>query len=368
MSRLRWAILGAGAVGCLWGTHLKRFAGVTPTLLLRRKGVDGQRIATPSPSWLFSHVDVKLETSEGDSWWSSLPAQYCDGQPGRDRFDVVLVTTKSYEAEQALSLARPMMAPGARVVLLTNGALAAHEALKRSHGDVSFLLGSTTHGSLRMAPLHVRHTGRGQTWFGSLASSSYFESLYHFEHSVDPPGAAPAQGNGHGRRPQEQQQPRSEQLEDAAVFASHLYTTDSPALGPPAVPSEWADVLGVLGASQLGAEWDPMMQRRLWIKLAVNCAINPSTALARVPNGTLQINAGLAVIHKVCEEVAAVMTSLGMPITSADLEREVFKVIPHLLSIYLSVLCVSCRSPRTRRKTTAPCCKTCRMGVAPRPT
>jgi len=48
------------------------------------------------------------------------------------------------------------------------------------------------------------------------------------------------------------------------------------------------------------------MPRRLWSKLAVNAALNPTTALARLPNGALSGGPGKPVAERAARETAAV--------------------------------------------------------------
>lgn len=54
------------------------------------------------------------------------------------------------------------------------------------------------------------------------------------------------------------------------------------------------------------------MPRRLWEKLAVNAGINPTTALARVPNGALSEGALRELAHEIAREVARVAREQGI--------------------------------------------------------
>ena len=67
---------------------------------------------------------------------------------------------------------------------------------------------------------------------------------------------------------------------------------------------------------------------RLWQKLAVNCAINPLTALHRCRNGELRELADLETrIAAVCAEIAAVAGAAGIALEAADLTTRVHTVI-----------------------------------------
>jgi 2-dehydropantoate 2-reductase len=85
-----------------------------------------------------------------------------------------------------------------------------------------------------------------------------------------------------------------------------------------------------LGCWQLGVpnlSWHADMTERLVEKVAINCCINPLTAVHRVKNGEL-----LSEIHKdqvtaVISEVSSVLDDLGYPALSMELERRVHEVI-----------------------------------------
>lgn len=66
-------------------------------------------------------------------------------------------------------------------------------------------------------------------------------------------------------------------------------------------------------AADLGMAFAPDIERRRWLKLAMNCAINPLTALQRCSNGELLDRPdALATMREVCAEVAAVMRAEGL--------------------------------------------------------
>ncbi|SFR03972.1 MULTISPECIES: 2-dehydropantoate 2-reductase [unclassified Enterobacter] len=71
--------------------------------------------------------------------------------------------------------------------------------------------------------------------------------------------------------------------------------------------------------------WHNRIRPELWRKLAVNCVINPLTALWDCPNGQLRTQPEL--INSICNEVAAVMEREGHHTSVEDLLHYVHQVI-----------------------------------------
>lgn len=75
-------------------------------------------------------------------------------------------------------------------------------------------------------------------------------------------------------------------------------------------------------AADLGMAFAPDIRERRWLKLAMNCAINPLTALRRCRNGELLTDAAaLADMRATCAEVACVMRAEGLAADSESLYR-----------------------------------------------
>ena len=89
-------------------------------------------------------------------------------------------------------------------------------------------------------------------------------------------------------------------------------------------PPDWFDTWS--RAVQPGC-WDDDILATLWRKLAINCAINPLTALHRCRNGELAKPPLAAQVLALCEEIAPVCTAAGFPITCAALHQQVREVI-----------------------------------------
>lgn len=178
--------------------------------------------------------------------------------------DVVLVCVKSGDTEAAAREIAPHLAPGAVIVSLQNGV--DNPARIRPHVAAE-VLGAVVYVGCEMAgPGHVRHTGRGDLVIGGARGSV--------------PGAERAR-------------------EVAAMFER---------AGVPCVVSDDVDA-------------------DLWVKLIVNCAYNPTSALSRLQYGRMLAQPeGPDLMREIVAEAVAVALAEGVNLPVEGLLERVLAV------------------------------------------
>ena len=90
-------------------------------------------------------------------------------------------------------------------------------------------------------------------------------------------------------------------------------------------PPAW---FGLWQAAINNCQWDTDIESALWLKLAINCAINPLSALHNCYNGELAETPALRDrVIALCAEIASVAQAAGYDQLANDLEDHVFAVI-----------------------------------------
>lgn len=149
------------------------------------------------------------------------------------------------------------------LLLFMHNGMGALDALAETLNPFPLLLATTTHGALKTSAHSVQHTGHGHTQLGALNSL----------------GA---------------------QCEFMAEVLDH------------ALPS---------------AVWNAHIEHALWQKLAINCAINPLTAIHQIANGDLAQPQYRQILNEVIAEVVSVMHAEQIPVERAALSATVDDVI-----------------------------------------
>ena len=163
----------------------------------------------------------------------------------------VLLAVKAHQCVQALAAIAPRLDAGTRLVTLQNG-LGSIEEMRPLLGAAALAAGTTTEGAWRRAPFSVVQAGEGETWLGPYPAVRV----------------------------------------------------------PPAAPQ----LLASLQRAKAQVGWDEAVLERLWLKLAVNCVVNPLTAVLGCRNGALLEHAATrTLLARLSAEVADIVTTAGHP-------------------------------------------------------
>ena len=175
--------------------------------------------------------------------------------------DHLLVCVKSYQVKHALEPVLPHLNKTGSIILCHNGMGTLSELSPELIGKHAVMTMLTTHGCLRVKPRHIRHTGEGFSDLGLIA----------------------------GRLAQEQQ----------------------------------SELTKLLNFALPSVTWTNNIAEKQWRKLAVNCVINPLTALHQLKNGQI-------LAEKFAPQISAILTEVCQVAKSQDIElnlREMEQVV-----------------------------------------
>ena len=155
--KMRVAVVGIGAMGCLFGAKLSQVAQVTLvgnwaaqlTALTNR----GLRFIQPNGRSQTYNLTVTNEPQ------TAAPA------------DLALILVKSHQTEQAAQTASQLLAPEGVALTLQNG-LGNLEKLTAVLGSRRTNLGITSEGAALVEPGVVRHAGAGQTYIAQTTETA----------------------------------------------------------------------------------------------------------------------------------------------------------------------------------------------------
>ena len=149
-NRMHIAVIGTGALGCLFGARLVDNANV---ILLG--------------SWSRGLTAINQRgicVDYGDKTQHVQVSAYSDPQQVTP-VDIALILVKSWQTERAAALAKSVLGPKGLVVTLQNG-LGNFEKLCGIVGSSRAIAGVTTQGAVLKGPGHVCHYGGGATYLG----------------------------------------------------------------------------------------------------------------------------------------------------------------------------------------------------------
>lgn len=269
-----WYILGAGAMGLLWGARLA-MAGEPVVLLLRNRNRLNE----------FRAGGGILLEQQGEIIPVNVKTAIA-GEPGRT-IKRLLVCTKTFDTLDALEQVRNRLDEHALVILMQNG-LGIQQQAQQYFKHLPLVCGITTEGVYRRSAFHIVYAGAGYTRLGSLA-----------------------------RNPADVKLGRCELLAP------------------------------LLTNGKLNISWDEDILSSLWLKLAINCAINPATALAGCKTGELLDNPEkMTEIKTLCSEIEQLLVALNVS-SHGSLYDQVRQIMQATAANYSSM----CQDVRNCRRT-----------------
>ena len=142
LSENRFAIVGAGALGCYFAALLTK-AGARVTLIARGRHLEAIR-----------RHGILLEDLEGSE--RVVPEGATDRPADLGPVDAVVLAVKAWQVPEAAAQIRPLVASGTRVLPLQNG-IEAWEELANVLGGRAPIMGLCRVACALVAPGHVRH-------------------------------------------------------------------------------------------------------------------------------------------------------------------------------------------------------------------
>ena len=145
---MRVAIIGIGAMGCLFGAKLSHVADVT--------------LIGHWPAQLAALQKTGLQFIEPDGRSHTIKLAATNKPQTAAPADLALILVKSYQTQQAAETAKQLLAPQGVALTLQNG-VGNLEQLTTVLGQKRTNLGITSEGAALLEPGVVRHAGSGHT-------------------------------------------------------------------------------------------------------------------------------------------------------------------------------------------------------------
>lgn len=149
------------------------------------------------------------------------------------------------------------------ILLFMHNGMGAADNIAELISEYPVVIATTTHGALKVDAHHVKHTGIGQTQLGAFNEKG----------------------------------------------------------------SQCTFLVDVLNHALPTVSWNPNIQLALWNKLAINCAINPLTAIHQCLNGALAEEKFRPTLEAVIDELAFVMQAEKIPVDRNQLTTTIDNVI-----------------------------------------
>ncbi len=160
---MRIVIVGPGAIGCLLAAFLSK--SKEEVVLLDKDRARSQSL---------NQHGISIEGISGN-WQAKVHA--CSEAKDLKDIDLVIISVKSYDTKDAITLAKPLVGENTRIVTLQNG-IGNIEVIAEVVGNDKVIGGVTNMGATLLDTGKVRHAGRGETAIGRLDGKIPVEMRY----------------------------------------------------------------------------------------------------------------------------------------------------------------------------------------------
>ena len=156
---MRIAVVGPGALGCLFATRLFSAAEHDSIMLIDHR---------PQRADLLSKQGIIYESESGTD---TFPIPVLHDPAAIPAVDILFSCVKSYDLQQSLRFLQPLLTPTTLLIFLQNGIshLQYNDGVKLGATPV---FATSSEGATRLAAGHIRHAGSGHTTLGFLSKQT----------------------------------------------------------------------------------------------------------------------------------------------------------------------------------------------------
>lgn len=170
---LQIAIIGAGAMGSLYGGYLSKINNEVYLVDIWKEHVDKIN-------------DKGLIIFEGEEQILTKPKAYTSSK-GLDKVDLAIIFVKSIYTEAAIKDNLSIIGENTKVLTLQNGYGNFYDIEKHISKD-NIIVGTTSHGATLLGPGIIKHAGEGQTYIGSITEGGDDEVLLEIKRILEKAG------------------------------------------------------------------------------------------------------------------------------------------------------------------------------------